>query len=104
MPRVPMEVTVVAADGTALAADLYRPAAPRQGALLAPALGVSRRFYRGFAEFLAAAGVAVLVPDYRGMGGATLSDWAELDLPAALAHLRGVAPDVPLAWIGHSMG
>jgi predicted alpha/beta hydrolase len=109
-----MEVTVVAPDGTRLAADLVRPDAPRRAALLAPALGVPRRFYRPLAAFLADAGIAVLSLDYRGVGGsapgdlrgyrASLTDWADLDLPAALAHLAAAVPGVPRVWIGHSMG
>lgn len=99
------------ADGVTIAADLVVPDAPRRAALLAPAMGVPRRFYRPFVEHLAGAGVAVLSFDYRGMAGSarrgidpSLDDWAELDLPAALARLRGAAPGVPVAWIGHSMG
>ena len=68
MPRPGMEITVLADDGARLDADLVAPAAPRRAALLAPALGVPRRFYRPFAEFLAAEGVAVLAVDYRGVG------------------------------------
>lgn len=109
-----MQVQVTAADGYALAADLYLPASPRLAALLAPALGVRRGFYRPLAEYLAEAGIAVLVPDYRGVGGsaparlrgfaATLDDWAALDLPAALAAVQAAAPGAPAAWIGHSIG
>lgn len=65
--------------------------------MIAPALGVPLRFYQPFAEFLAENGVATRIADCRG---ATLTDWVERDLPAALAEL----PDVPVAWIGHSMG
>src|SRR5687768_13651679 len=100
-----IDITILTADGVRLGADLYRsPAAPRRAALLAPALGVPRKFYRPFAEFLAGEGVATLVVDCRSGRDAALHDWADRDLPAALAHLRAAIPEVPLAWIGHSMG
>jgi len=75
---------------------------------------VPRRYYATFAQYLADAGTVVLTLDYRGMGDsaprdlrgyeATLDDWADQDLPAALAFLRGSFPELPLTWIGHSMG
>lgn len=104
-------VSVIAADGARLAADLIAPAAPRRAALIAPALGVRRGFYAAFAEFLAEGGLAVMTLDYRGVGGsadagarATLHDWADLDLAAALADLGRRFPGVPRVWFGHSMG
>ncbi len=112
-----MTVTFPALDGTPLAADLHLPAdgaAPRGAVLLAPAMGVPRRFYRPVATYFAEAGLAVLVPDYRGIGGsappvlrgfaASLSEWADLDLRGALLHLQRRLPGVPITWFGHSVG
>jgi predicted alpha/beta hydrolase len=106
-----MEVSVIAADGARLAADLVAPPSPRRAALLAPALGVKRSFYAAFAEFLAEGGLAVLSLDYRGIGGsrdsgprAVLHDWADLDLTAGLAELGRRFPGVPRVWFGHSIG
>lgn len=106
-----MEVSVIAADGARLAADLVAPPSPRRAALLAPALGVKRGFYAAFADFLAEGGLAVLSLDYRGIGGsrqagarATLHDWADLDLAAALGELGRRFPGVPRVWFGHSIG
>jgi predicted alpha/beta hydrolase len=90
---------VVAADGVRVACDLYAAAGPRCAALLAPALGVPLRFYAPFAEWLASEGITTLVAGGRDT---TLRDWADLDLPAALAHLR--AQHAAVVWIGHSMG
>ncbi len=110
------DLIVRAADGWALAADLLEPAAdaPRAAVLIAPALGVRRGFYRPFATHLAAGGLATLVIDYRGMGDsrpvslrtfdASLHDWADLDLAAALAWLGARFPGLPRRWFGHSMG
>lgn len=103
-------------DGFTLAADLVRPdSAPiRAGVLLAPAMGVRRQFYNRVASHFASNGIATLLVDYRGIGDsaphrlrgfrATLRDWAERDLAAALASLREHVPGVPLVWLGHSLG
>jgi len=106
-----MEVSVIAADGARLAADLIVPAAPHRVVLIAPALGVRRGFYGALAEFFAEGGLAAMTLDYRGIGGseaaggrATLHDWADLDLTAALADLERRFPGVPRVWFGHSMG
>jgi predicted alpha/beta hydrolase len=108
------EITLPALDGYPLAADLFEPPEPAGVALLGPAMATPRRFYRPFAEHLAAAGVAVLVVDYRGVGGsaparlrgfrATLLDWADRDLAGGAAFLRARHPGLPLAWVGHSIG
>jgi predicted alpha/beta hydrolase len=106
-----------ALDGTPLAADLHLPPdgrTPHAAVLLAPAMGVPRRFYRPLATYFAEGGLAVLVPDYRGIAGsappvlrgfeASLHDWADLDLRGALAFLQRRLPGVPLTWFGHSVG
>jgi predicted alpha/beta hydrolase len=105
-----------ATDFVPLTADLFHPdRAPRSAVLVAPAMGVPRRFYRGFAEHLAARGHLVLVPDYRGIGGSAPRDirrmntalhhWGERDLTAATRELRALAgADVPLRFVGHSVG
>ncbi len=107
--------TLRAADGYALAADLHHPpGGVAAAAVLAPAMGVRREFYRPVASWLAEGGVAVLVPDYRGIGGsapaslrgfpARLRDWAELDLQAALDAVGARFPDATRVWLGHSVG
>jgi predicted alpha/beta hydrolase len=108
------DITLTCADGTALAASLFNCPAPSRAILFAGALGVPRRFYAPFLSHLASSGAAVLTFDYRGMADsapaslkgydATLDDWADLDLPAALSFLRASFPSLPLTWIGHSMG
>ncbi len=102
-------------DGYELGATLFAPeGAPRAIVLVASAMGVRRTFYARFAAYLADAGLAVLTLDYRGIGDSrpttlrgfdpSLHDWAELDLTAAVEELRKRFPDVPLAWVGHSVG
>lgn len=110
------DLIVRASDGWGLAAELHEPpvGAPRAAVLIAPALGVRKAFYRALATHLAEGGLATLVIDYRGQGdsrpvslrrfGAELTDWADLDLTAALAALATRYPGVPRRWLGHSMG
>jgi predicted alpha/beta hydrolase len=102
-------------DGRTLVARAYQPVgAVRRAVLLSPAMGVPQAFYRPFATWLAEQGVAVLTFDYRGMGesaprslrgyAASITDWATLDQPAALAELLRRWPDVPRTYLGHSLG
>jgi predicted alpha/beta hydrolase len=108
-------VELRAADGYRLAADLHLPPeAVERTVLLAPAMGVRRGFYGPLASYLTEAGLAVLVLDYRGIGGsapprlrgfpARLVDWAELDLAAGLQALGARFPGVEVGWLGHSVG
>jgi predicted alpha/beta hydrolase len=113
---MPVEtLTVPARDGYPLAADLHLPdGAPVAAALVAPAMGVPRRYYAAFASYLARAGIAALAVDVRGVGGsrparlrgfeATLAGWGEHDLAGALDALAGRFPRVKLLWVGHSAG
>ncbi|MDO5639717.1 MAG: alpha/beta fold hydrolase [Neisseria sp.] len=102
-------------DGQTLAATVFRPAAaPRAAVMLAPATGMLRRFYRPFAEYLAAAGFAVITYDNRGIGGslhgqvrdcgASLVSWGENDMPAVLTRLQALFPATTYHLVGHSAG
>ena len=80
----------------------------------AGAMGVRQDFYAPLARFLAANGVHVLTFDYHGMGWSrpkklsdfqgTVTEWAQMDLNAMLAHARDPAPHLPLLMLGHSLG
>jgi len=84
---------------------------------------VPRKTYRGLAGYLAGRGCAVLTYDYRGIGDsrqkspvgynqpkslvgfkATMSEWAALDVTAAVAWMRERYKKLPLNYIGHSFG
>ena len=106
----PLQITLQAKDGYALAATHY-PADSDQFIVMASATGVPRGFYRRFAEFAQARGIHVVTTDYRGIGDskpATLkgfemlyADWSTLDLAAAVDYSleRGKV------WlVGHSLG
>lgn len=95
-------------------ARLFAPETPRATVLIASAMGVRQDFYQPLAEWLAAHGQAVLTFDYRGMGASrpgrlrdldvNVLDWAREDSAAALQWLRTNYPELPLHWIGHSLG
>lgn len=111
---------LVCADGRALAARWFAPAATtRAVAVISAAAGVPQGFYRSFANWLAQRGYAVLTYDYRGIGEsltgpvraetAAMRDWAQLDMSAALAaaeQRRNATPGtrLPLLLVGHSFG
>jgi predicted alpha/beta hydrolase len=108
-------VQFVSSDGVWLPGDLFAPQGPaRCAVLITSAMGVRRQLYAPFASFLADSGMSVLTFDYRGIGQgrpavlpryhATLSDWAEKDIPAALHGLSCKAPGLPLLYVGHSLG
>lgn len=111
-------ITIEATDGFLLGATLYLPRGPKTHAVLInSATAVPRKIYRGFASYLATRGCAVLTYDYRGTGDSipkkatslrgfktSMSEWAEKDVTAAVAWMRGRYGKMPLAFVGHSFG
>ncbi len=77
-------------------------------------MGVRREFYAHFAQYLADNGFHVLTFDYRGMGESRhgslrgfdcdVTTWIEQDLASMLVEARKPAPDLPLLYVGHSLG
>ena len=118
------DVTFPAVDGYALGATLFLPrGAKRHAVLINSATAVPRKIYKGFAGYLAKRGCAVLTYDYRGISDsrlrapvgrnqprsligfkASMSDWAALDVTAAVAWMRERYHDLPLRYVGHSFG
>ena len=118
------DISFPATDGYSLGATLFLPrGAKRHAVLINSATAVPRKVYRGFAGYLARRGCAVLTYDYRGLGGsrqmslvgynqpkslvgfkASMSDWAALDVTAAVAWMRERYKDLPLGYVGHSFG
>jgi predicted alpha/beta hydrolase len=118
------DITFPASDGYLLGASLFLPrGAKRHAVLINSATAVPRKIYRGFAGYLARRGCAVLTYDYRGTGDsrqkamvgynqpkslvgfkASMSDWAALDVAAAVAWMRERYKTLPLNYVGHSFG
>lgn len=111
-----MTLHVKASDGFTLALTHHaRKGSGDDAVVVAGATGVKRSFYDAFAKHLAAKGFDVVTVDYRGIGGsrpapglrrfqATMRQWGELDLDAALRWtLRELEPDRLLV-VGHSVG
>ena len=118
------DITFPAKDGYVLGASLFLPRGAKSHAVLInSATAVPRKIYRGFAGYLARRGCAVLTYDYRGTGDsrqkalvgynqlkslvgfkASMSDWAALDVTAAVAWMRERYHHLPLNYVGHSFG
>lgn len=88
-------------DGHRLAGDYFRAEAPQARAIIAPAMGVPRGFYKRFAAWLADHGIDVATFDYRDAPGTAMADWGRLDIEAVI---DGCGDDLPLFLIGHSCG
>lgn len=112
-----IETVNIPAPGITLAASLHRDgnvAAADTVVLINSAMGMPRDFYTPFAAFLAAAGIATLCWDYRGVGDsvngsaadtpATIHDWGEQDLPAVIDWLLDRYPGRRLVIVAHSVG
>src|ERR1700751_1948609 len=112
-----------AADRYPLGATLFlpRPGRRSHAVLINSGTAVPRKLYRGFAGYLARRGCAVLTYDYRGTGGspqmslvgynqpkslvgfkASMSDWAALDVTAAVPWRRERYKTLPSPYVGHS--
>jgi predicted alpha/beta hydrolase len=97
--------------------------AKRHAVLINSATATPRKIYRGFAGYLARRGCAVLTYDYRGTGDSrskapagddqpkslvgfniSMSDWAALDITAAVTWMRERYHALPLGYVGHSFG
>lgn len=104
-----------AEDGRLLSGRLFLPQA-RNGhsVLISCAMGVKHGYYHAFAAFLAEAGCVVLCYDYRGIGessagairaeDATMWQWGQQDLTAAIAYMHRHYPEQKLVVVGHSLG
>jgi predicted alpha/beta hydrolase len=88
--------------------------APRAAVIVPSAMGVAQKFYTRFAEWLARQGYHVVTFDYRGIGFSApdslrgypinLFDWARQDCAAMIDLVKARFADLPLHWIGHSLG
>lgn len=106
--------TITMPGGTALVMRTFRTSESPTAAVIIPsAMGVAQQFYTQFAQWLAGQGYHVTTFDYRGIGlsappslrgfPVNIFDWAE-DCAAVIDAVKSDVPDVPLHWIGHSLG
>ncbi|MCC7538668.1 MAG: alpha/beta fold hydrolase [Deltaproteobacteria bacterium] len=112
-------IEIAAHDGWRLRGDRIRPDGPVVArAVLGHAMMVDRRTMdrprgAGLASVLVSSGIEVLNVDLRGHGDSGPSardggrfaydDFVRLDVPALVAHARGLSPRVPLVVVGHSL-
>jgi predicted alpha/beta hydrolase len=107
------EPTVLLADdGRELRATWFRPGLPARGAVLVvPAMATPAAYYSALATWLVESGYLTLTFDYRGTGSPAemraergdLLRWAG-DAASALEHLLDYSGDLPVTWLGHSLG
>ena len=99
-----------------LAATLYTPEGshPAGTIVINGAMGVQRRYYAKFAEFLCTQGFRVVTYDYRGIGDSlerplrqmnvSVHDWATQDFPSVVDAVTARYPGDKVILVGHSFG
>lgn len=108
------EQKIVTSDGRSISATFYTPDETKGAILIAPAMGVSQKYYLAFASWLASKGFLVATFDYFGMGlsrsgdlrdtHVTITDWAKRDCSAMIEALADRSSGKPFYWLGHSLG
>lgn len=110
---MPTNLSVTSNDGARADLILHAPEGARVWLYWCPALGVTARQYRLFADAMATAGIAVATHEWRGAGSsdqraARSSNWGyrELldDIAAGVARLRAEVGAERVAIGGHSLG
>ncbi|NBP69306.1 MAG: hypothetical protein EBU52_11230 [Cytophagia bacterium] len=91
---------------------IFFPCINNKGSLLiAPAMGITAKYYQHLAAWLSEQGFVVLVIDYQGTGATedlikkpiTFNDWVK-NIEIAGKWLKKNSPDTPLIFVGHSIG
>jgi predicted alpha/beta hydrolase len=111
----PAQDSITLPDGTSLVfRNFCVTDSPRAAVIIPSAMGVAQKFYTQFAQWLASQGYHVTTFDYRGIGFSAprslrgypvnIFDWARQDCAAVIERVRAEMPNVPLHWIGHSLG
>lgn len=110
-------LTITCKDGYSLSARFYTASATQKKncpVLICPATGITQNFYQAFAEWLTTQGYDVLSFDFRGIGRslhgpvsqseASIVDWGQLDIPAAIETLLYKTQADQVILVGHSAG
>ncbi|MEG2360135.1 alpha/beta hydrolase family protein [Acinetobacter sp.] len=109
--------TLTCKDGYSLSARFYAQRAANPNSLpvlICPATGITKQFYHSFAVWLSEQGYDVLVFDFRGIGdslhgplsqsSASIVQWGQLDIPAAIDTLLNKTGAEQVILLGHSAG
>lgn len=104
-------------DGYELSARFYPHQTTSKHALpilICPATGITKTFYNNYATWLTEQGHDVLVFDFRGIGEslhgplkqstASIAQWGQLDIPAAIDTLINKTQAAQVIILGHSAG
>jgi len=110
-------LTLKCQDGYQLSARFYpvtETESKKSPILICPATGITKQFYHSFSCWLQAQGYAVLVFDFRGIGEslkgsvkqskASIVQWGQLDIPAAIDALLTRTNARKVILLGHSAG
>src|SRR5690606_34639892 len=110
-------LTITCKDGYQLAARFYASQNQNQSSypvLVCPATGITSQFYHSFNLWLRAQGHTVLCFDFRGIGKslygplkqskASIVQWGQLDIPAAIDTLLDKTKAEKVILVGHSAG
>lgn len=111
----PMRITCQ--DGYSLSARYYANSSgqsQQNPILICPATGISKNFYHHFAVWLSDQGFDVMSFDFRGIAeslhgelkdcDASIQDWGQLDIPAAIDSLLAKTQQQKITLLGHSAG
>lgn len=110
-------LTIKCKDGYQLSARFYpvtETESKKSPILICPATGITKQFYHIFSCWLQAQGYAVMIFDFRGIGEslkgsvkqskASIVQWGQLDIPAAIDALLAKTQAAKVILLGHSAG
>lgn len=112
---MPTKIWIDTPQGHALCSYHFTPDAnPKACLVIGTAIGIGQNYYQSFARWLAEQGYAVVTFDYYGQGQSLVtpmrkvkscvSDWAKNDCASIIQDSKSRYPNVPLYWLGHSLG
>lgn len=108
------EYIIVSESGRKIHASVFHAEQPKSVVIIACAMGVNQTKYEKFAQFLSEHGHTAITFDYFGTGKSlhtNLKDcdtdvrqWGEDDCEAVIDSVKHQFHNLPIQWIGHSLG